>query len=121
MKVCIPISEDRGMESPICGHFGSAPAFLLVDTETKAHRVFTNTEAHHEHGHCAPIAKLSEERIEAFIVGGIGAGALARLHATGVAVYRGGRGSAAESLAALVRGDLATVTPADACGHHHSD
>ena len=31
MKVHIPIAEGRGMESPICGHFGSAPAFLLVE------------------------------------------------------------------------------------------
>jgi len=38
MKLCIPISEDRGLDSPICGHFGSAPAFLLVDTETRASR-----------------------------------------------------------------------------------
>ncbi len=119
MKVCIPISEDRGMESPICGHFGSAPAFLLVDTETRTHRVFTNHHAQHEHGHCAPIAKLAEERIEAFVVGGIGAGALARLQAIGAAVYRGGSGSVAESLEALARGELASVSPADTCGHHH--
>ena len=119
MKVCIPISEDRGMVSPICGHFGSAPAFLLVDTDTRTHRVFTNTDAHHEHGHCAPIARLAEEQIDAFVVGGIGGGALARLHALGAAVYRGSRGSVADSLEALARGDLQSVSPADACGHHH--
>jgi predicted Fe-Mo cluster-binding NifX family protein len=121
MKVCIPISEDRGMESPICGHFGSAPAFILVDTETRAHRVFTNTDAHHEHGHCAPIAKLAEEKVDAFVVGGIGGGALARLLGMGAAVYRGGRGSAAESLEALAKGGLLSVTPADTCGHHHGE
>ncbi len=119
MKICFPISEDRGMESPICGHFGSAPAFLLVDTEKRTHRVFTNDNAQHEHGHCAPIAQLSQEQIEAFVVGGIGAGALARLQAIGAAVYRGGRGSVAESLEALARGELANVSPADTCGHHH--
>ena len=30
MKVCIPVSEQRGLESPVHGHFGSAPAFLAV-------------------------------------------------------------------------------------------
>ena len=119
MKLCIPISEDRGLDSPICGHFGSAPAFLLVDTETRAHRVFTNADAHHEHGHCAPIEKLAQERVDAFVVGGIGGGALARLLATGAAVYRGSLGPAAESIAALSRGGLSRVTPADTCGHHH--
>ncbi len=107
------------MESPICGHFGSAPAFLLVDTDTRAHQVFANMDAHHEHGHCAPIAKLAEERIEAFVVGGIGAGALTRLLAMGADVYRGTPGSVAESLEALVRGALTRVSPADTCGHHH--
>ena len=119
MKVCIPISEDRGMESPVCGHFGSAPAFLLVDTETQAHRVFTNTNAHHEHGHCAPVSMLSSEQIDAFIVGGIGAGALDRLLATGAEVYRGPQGSAAASIEALARGALPFVDPADTCAHRH--
>ncbi len=119
MKVCIPISEDRGMESPVCGHFGSAPAFLLVDTETRAHRVFTNTNAHHEHGHCAPISMLSREQIDAFIVGGIGAGALTRLLATGAVVYRGNPGSASDSIEALGSGALSCVDPADTCGHRH--
>ena len=59
MNVCIPISEDRGLASPVCGHFGSAPAFLVVDTETRSHRVLANTNAHHEHGHCTPIALLA--------------------------------------------------------------
>lgn len=119
MKVCMPISEDRGLESPICGHFGSAPAFLLVDTDTRAHQVFANTNAQHEHGHCAPIARLADEKIDAFVVGGIGGGALARLLALGAAVYRGTQGSASESLEALAKGGLLSVTPADACGHHH--
>ena len=119
MKICIPISEDRGMESPICGHFGSTPAFLLMDTETRAYRVLANGQAHHEHRHCAPLAMLAGEQVEAFIVGGIGAGALAKLLDLGATVYRGNRGSVAESLEAFAKGALPTVTPADTCSHHH--
>jgi predicted Fe-Mo cluster-binding NifX family protein len=119
MKICMPISEDRGLESPLCEHFGSAPAFLLVDTETQARKVFTNDHVQHEHGHCAPIAQLAEEQVEAFVVGGIGAGALARLQAMGAVVYRGRPGPAAQSLEALARKELAPLSPADTCGHHH--
>ena len=119
MNVCIPISEDRGLASPVCGHFGSAPAFLVVDTETRSHRVLANTNAHHEHGHCTPIALLASERIDAFVVGGIGAGALANLLATGAAVYRGALGPATSALEALASGALPSVSPADTCGHHH--
>lgn len=119
MKVCIPISEDRGLDSPVCGHFGSAPAFLIVDNETHAHRVLVNMNAHHEHGHCTPIAMLSSERIDAFVVGGIGAGALANLLATGAEVYRGALGPAASALESLASGTLRNVSAADTCGHRH--
>lgn len=119
MKVCIPISEDRGLESPLCAHFGSAPAFLLVETASRAHRVLANGDAHHDHGHCAPIAMLASERIDAFVVGGIGAGALGRLQAMGAAVYRGSPGPASAAVAALAGGELPRVDPAETCAHHH--
>jgi predicted Fe-Mo cluster-binding NifX family protein len=119
MNVCIPISEDRGLESPVCAHFGSAPAFLLVDTLTSSHRVLVNTNAHHEHGRCAPIALFSGERVDAFVVGGIGAGALSNLLSAGAKVYRVRPGPATGVLEALASGTLPSVTPADTCGHHH--
>jgi len=119
MNVCIPISEDHGLASPVCGHFGSAPAFLVVDTQTGSHRVLANTNSHHEHGRCTPIALLANEHIDAFVVGGIGPGALANLVATGATVYRGVLGPATGALEALANGVLPRVTPADTCGHHH--
>ncbi len=118
MKICIPVSENRGLESPVCGHFGSAPAFLLFDSDTRSVRVLDNTNTHHEHGQCVPVAMLAAERVDAFVVGGIGAGALAKLLATGAAVYRGALGPAREALEALARGALQGVTPADACRGH---
>ena len=30
MKVCVPVSENKGMESVPFGHFGSAPEFIIV-------------------------------------------------------------------------------------------
>ena len=42
MKMCIPVSEVRGLESPVHGHFGSAPAFLAVDSETMAVETLSN-------------------------------------------------------------------------------
>ena len=31
MKICFPVAENKGLESPVYNHFGSAPMFLLVD------------------------------------------------------------------------------------------
>jgi len=33
MKICMPVSEAKGMDSVIYGHFGSAPFFAVYDTD----------------------------------------------------------------------------------------
>lgn len=119
MKICIPVSEDRGLESPVCGHFGSAPAFLLVDSDARSFRILENTNDHHEHGRCVPVAMLAAERVDAFVVGGIGAGALSKLLAMGAAVYRSAPVPASAALEALAAGSLRAVNPTDACAGHH--
>ena len=35
MKVGFAVQSDQGIESKVYDHFGSAPAFIIVDTETK--------------------------------------------------------------------------------------
>jgi hypothetical protein len=30
MKIAFPAERDEGMESPVYGHFGSAPCFLII-------------------------------------------------------------------------------------------
>ena len=35
MKVCFPVEKNEGINSVVYGHFGSAPAFVMVDTERK--------------------------------------------------------------------------------------
>ena len=43
MKICIPTNTDSGTESTISGHFGSAPFFMIVDTESLGCRAVVNT------------------------------------------------------------------------------
>jgi predicted Fe-Mo cluster-binding NifX family protein len=42
---------------------------------------------HHSHGQCTPADLFSANGIEAVLCNGIGAGAVARLHALGITVY----------------------------------
>ena len=77
MKVCIPVSEQRGLESPVHGHFGSAPGFISVDAETLAVETLSNGDLGHEHGTCSPVRALAGAKPGAVLVGGLGAGALA--------------------------------------------
>jgi len=120
MKVCIPVNEDRGLDSPVCGHFGSAPLFLVVDTETSACRALPNANQHHAHGMCRPLDAIRGEPLDALVVGGIGLGALTRLRESGLDVWISDRPDVKATLAALADGSLRRADPAGACaGHGH--
>ena len=118
MKVCIPVNEDRGLDSPVCGHFGSAPLFLVVDTETSASRALPNGNQHHAHGMCRPLDALRGEPLDALVVGGIGLGALTRLRESGLDVWISDRPDVKATLASLADGSLRRADPAGACAHH---
>ena len=118
MNICIPITNDEGLESPVCAHFGSAPAFLIVDTDSGICRAVANTNQHHGHGMCAPLAALQGERIDAMVVGGIGAGALGKLAAAGIPVHLAEHTTVREMVDALVAGTLPVMRPDLACAHH---
>lgn len=102
----------------MCAHFGSAPAFLIVDTDSRICRAVANTNQHHGHGMCAPLASLKGERIDAVVVGGIGAGALGKLAAAGIAVHLSEHPTVRETVDAVVAGSLPAMSPALACGQH---
>jgi predicted Fe-Mo cluster-binding NifX family protein len=120
VQICIPINGDEGIESQVCGHFGSAPAFMIVDTETGACRAITNNNSHHAHGNCQPLAAIAGESVDGIVVGGIGMGALMRLRQANIAVFRSEYPTVAQTLEAFNAGTLQPVSPEGAChGHGH--
>jgi ArsR family transcriptional regulator len=118
VKICIPVTRDEGLESPVSSHFGSAPVFVVCDTETGAVHPVGNRQVVHEHGACRPLDALAGESIDALIVGGIGQGALMKLRAAGIRVFRAAESTVRGSLDALGRGELAELGPEEACSHH---
>ena len=119
MQICIPVLEDRGLDSRVSGHFGSAPAFMIVDTDSGTCRVLGNHNEHHAHGMCQPLAALAGETVDGIIVGGIGMGALMKLQAAGITVYRAVHPTVAETIAAFRDGSLQPVGQNEACAAHH--
>jgi len=118
MKICLPVEDNNGLESRVCMHFGSAPAFLLVDSESGDCRAVVNTNQHHGHGMCAPLASLAGEQIDAMVVGGIGMGAVNRLTSANIQVYLAQSSTVGETIAELKAGNLRQVDANTACGHH---
>ncbi len=118
MKVCIPVSEQRGLESPVHGHFGSAPGFISVDAETLAVETLSNGDLGHEHGTCSPVRALAGAKPGAVLVGGLGAGALAGLRQMGIRVYLAPAGTAAQAVSLFKEGKLRELVDTATCGGH---
>jgi predicted Fe-Mo cluster-binding NifX family protein len=120
MNICIPVNEDQGLQSEVCAHFGSAPAFLIVDTDSGICRAINNSNQHHGHGMCQPLALLQGESINGVVVGGIGMGALNKFQAANIQVYISDFATVAETVSAFKAGNLKLMQPSMTCaGHGH--
>ncbi len=120
MKVCFPVEKNEGMDSAVFGHFGSAPAFVMVDTDTGSVETVGNRDLGHVHGACNPIQAIGGHAINAVVVGGIGAGAISGLNARGIKVYGSGAETVAQNVDLLKDGKLALLSLQHACGGHGS-
>jgi predicted Fe-Mo cluster-binding NifX family protein len=118
MNICIPVNEDKELQSEVCAHFGSAPAFMIVDTDSGSCRAIPNQNQHHGHGMCTPLASLQGERIDGMVVGGIGMGALNKLKAASIRVYASEHTTVAEIVAAFKAGTLKPMETDMACAQH---
>lgn len=118
MNICIPVENNQGLDSIVCAHFGSAPFFLMVDTETLACKAIPNNNHHHAHGMCHPVAALAGEKVDGLVVGGIGMGALNKLNAAGYQVFQSQFATVKETVEAHRNGSLPVFSLQNVCGGH---
>ena len=118
MKVCFPVQKDEGMESQVYNHFGSAPVFILVNTEEKSVQRINNKDLNHVHGACNPIMALDGQKVDALVVGGIGGGALMKLNAMGVKVFGAEAQTVKENLELFKANKLREISMDHSCQAH---
>lgn len=118
MKICFPVTKNDGLESNVFEHFGSAPTFLVVDTDKNETTEQANQDLGHAHGRCKPLKALAGKEVDAIVVGGIGKGALAGLKQAGLKVFLAQGGTVADNLASILMGELSELTPEMTCGGH---
>ena len=118
MKVCFPVESDKGLDSEVYGHFGTAPNFVVFDTETKSIGVINNQDLGHVHGMCNPLKALDGKMVDVIVVGGIGAGAISRLNELGIKVCRASEGTVRENLGLFESNQVPELTIEHACGGH---
>lgn len=120
MRICFPIENNEGLDSKLSDHFGSAPFFLVADTESNEATVLSNSNQHHSHGACNPLQALQGSGIEGVAVRGIGAGAIAHLSRCGLRVYQAVEETVRENVEKLKVNGLPQYSPAQGCsGHGH--
>jgi predicted Fe-Mo cluster-binding NifX family protein len=121
MKICFPVLKADGLESEVYGHFGSAPVFIVVETDSNKITTIKNKDQHHAHGECSPMKALNNQKIDAVVVGGIGAGALSRLNQLGVKVFQAQALTVKENISMLKTKNLPEHTLQHCCpGHGHT-
>lgn len=118
MKICFPVEKDEGIESAVYNHFGSAPMFVVFDTDTNNLATINNRDQHHSHGSCNPMKALDNQKVDAIVVGGIGAGALTRLNQMGIIVHRSLAATIRENMAMFASQTLPALTLQGCCGGH---
>ncbi len=126
MRLCIPTTDDRGHEGTLSAHFGSAPYFTLVDSETGALEVVANPRSRHAPGTCEVVQGLPAHHVEAIVCLGLGRRALSGLRNSGIAVYVADVPDVQGALKAFRAGRLPALTNEQAChggrhgGSHHN-
>ena len=120
MKIAFPTQEKNDKGSPVHNHFGSAPYFVIVDTETEESITIDNQNLNHTHGNCQPLVALGGTQVDAVVVGGIGGGALRKLLNAGIKAFKAVDGTVSDNLTLAKSGRLDAFSPAHTCqGHHH--
>ena len=118
MKICFPVAHNEGLESMVFGHFGSAPRFVVVDTETREVHEVANRDRQHAHGACSPLRALGGQVVDAVVASGIGGGALKGLNRAGLKVYQAGGVTIADNLACMAEAELPELMADQVCGGH---
>lgn len=120
MRLCIPTHTDEGLEARSFPHFGRAPYFTIVDTDSDEVKTVANADRGRSHGTCHPLSHLGGEHIDAIVCGSIGRGAFGRLAAQeGLDVYRTKPATVGEIVTSAREGNLHRLDAKEACHGSH--
>ena len=129
MKIAFPVTEDKGLESPVNEHFGVAKAFMVVDTKTRSIDLLPNEKAAGSSS-CKTGFISKAAGVSAVVTKCIGDGSQRGLHAADIKVYAAAADTVGANLDLLEKGQLKLFHIFDlcqdkknkkegGCGHHH--
>lgn len=118
--IAMPVDDDKGLNSPISGHFGRAKFYALYDTQHKNIRIIPNTSKHMG-GSEEPPVFIRNQGAEEVITSGIGPHALELFQKFKIKVYAGAQGTIKTTLESYTTKKLpfATAENTTMPGEHH--
>ncbi|MFH1379742.1 MAG: NifB/NifX family molybdenum-iron cluster-binding protein [bacterium] len=118
MKICIPIKANKGYQSEVNEHFGSAPKYLVCSTDKTDIEVLSNTDHVHEHGMCNPLDELAGKGIDAVVCMGMGGRAVKKLNQKNIKAFKVLGGTVEDIIDKLNKGEMEEITIDAACNQH---
>ncbi len=117
MKIAVPVLDTRELDAQVSEHFGRAPAFMIVDLNTKEKKVVPNDGEHFGGTRVAPEI-LADEGVEVVLCSGLGPRAINMFEQFGIEVYVGASGTVKDAIEAFQSGLLHKASDSDACEMH---
>jgi predicted Fe-Mo cluster-binding NifX family protein len=117
MRVCIPTKGKGGLDEIVSEHFGRAPYYAIVDSESMECEFIGNNSEHYG-GVGKPPDIIASAGAKAVLASGMGPRAMNMLAEKGVKAYCNVAGTVRESVEAFNRGELAPASAEQACKNH---
>ena len=118
IRLVVPSSEEKGLDSQLSQHFGRAPFYVVVDLDEKGNIIsdssIPNTSEHFG-GVGVPPDRIIQLKPNALVTYGLGSKALAMFQTAGVAVLRTEANTVREVVSAYNNNELQELT--EGCQH----
>ena len=121
MKVAVSTSG-TDLSSQVDPRFGRCPYYIIVDTDTMAFEVVSNTANSSAHGAGIQAARLvASKGVRAVLTGNVGPNAYGALSASSIMVVSGVTGSVMDAVERFKRGELKETGGPTVGGHFGTD
>ena len=121
-KVAVPAENNQGLDSPMSGHFGHSPGFVVAeisDDKIESVKLLLNSS----HSSCAePVQMLAQNGVSVLIARGMGMRPLIISQNMGIRVVISNGSTVREAIETFIQGNIQDMDINQTCGgggRHH--
>ena len=122
VRIVVPVSEEKGINSHLSQHFGRAPFYAIIDLDENGQVIGEGTIANtseHFGGVGLPPDRILQLKPKALVTYGLGSKALRMFQDAGVAVLRTEANTVKEVVKAYLSNELQELTQGCHHAQHH--